>query len=99
MVNFQTNSITLLNKWIKRYKNVTDSLWRRILVDKKESDLRNLILGSRIMNHQYLIWKNIIKPIKEICEGNSRVKKYVGYILGNENALISRMMNGSSVLL
>ena len=51
----------LLNKWVWRYGEEPNAMWRAIIVSKYEGDHLDIIPSLRHQRRFYGMWKNITK--------------------------------------
>lgn len=83
IVDLAVKNRGLLNKWIWRYANEEDAMWRKIIVGKYGENYTNLLPENRNVRRFSIVWRNIVKPLVVVDESHSYLMDGLGYSLGN----------------
>ncbi|KAL4310177.1 hypothetical protein GQ457_01G054770 [Hibiscus cannabinus] len=84
LYDLKVKNRALLNKWLWRYGNEPNNLWRRVIDAKYGYSPSNLLPASLARSNFSSYWKNIIKPLSNPADFFSQ---HLRFSLGDGNSI------------
>lgn len=84
-VNLGLKNRDMLNKWIWRFGNRRNHLWRRILVEKEGGNNGDLFPNPNRRSRQSLDWRNIVGTLNQVRAEGEVAREGFGVLLGDRD--------------
>ncbi|XVF41900.1 hypothetical protein PTKIN_Ptkin01aG0317600 [Pterospermum kingtungense] len=88
IVDLNLKNHALLSKWIWRFADEKDALWRKLIIQKYGGDSDSLIPDVRYFRRFSPVWRNITKPLYLVDELSVSLANGMGFALGNGASIL-----------
>ncbi|EOY19395.1 Uncharacterized protein TCM_044492 [Theobroma cacao] len=98
LVDLETKNRSLLTKWIWRYGNEREHIWRKIVTAKNDYDPHALLPKATVSRNCSKVWKYIISPLISTDKFFLQVKANLGVTIKESQEYIFRNPNLVSIV-
>lgn len=94
LVDLETKNRSLLTKWIWRYGNEREHIWRKIVTAKNDYDPHALLPKATVSRNCSKVWKYIISPLISTDKFFLQVKANLGVTIKGGYQFLAQNKNG-----
>ncbi|XVF77248.1 hypothetical protein PTKIN_Ptkin14bG0027800 [Pterospermum kingtungense] len=86
--NLEVRNKALFAKWIWRFSNEEDAVWRRLLIEKYGGEQHSLTLALHSHRSFSTLWKNITYPLTHVDSFSDTLLAGMGYSVGDGSRIL-----------